>query len=249
MQTETHVQHQEVLAIIPARGGSKGLPGKNIKPLCGHPLLAYSILAAQKSKYITRIVVNTDDPEIAAVAKHYGAEVPFIRPADLAADTSTDLSVFQHAIAWHHNEEQYRPDYIIQLRPTSPLRKADWIDTAISLLHQSEADSLRVVTPAPITPYKMWRISDTEKPMQPLLQIDGIDEPYNMPRQSLPQIFWQIGTLDVIRTAIIENGSMSGKNILPFIVDAAYAADIDDLHSFIEAEKKLQQLDCLRFDG
>lgn len=247
MDTTAHQPH--ILAMIPARGGSKGLPGKNTKHLCGHPLLAYSILAAQQSTYITRIVVNTDDPVIAEIAKQYGAEVSFLRPAHLAADDSTDLDVFMHAINWYKTQEHYRPDYIIQLRPTSPLRKQGWIDEAIKNLQASTADSLRVVTPAPITPYKMWQISDASKPMQPLLQVEGMDEPYNMPRQILPPVYWQIGTLDVIRTEVIENGSMSGKHILPFIVDAQYAADIDDLNSFLETEKKMQQLDCIRFNG
>lgn len=239
---------QEILAIIPARGGSKGLPGKNTRLLCGHPLLAYSILAAQKSNLITRIIVNTDDPAIAEIAKKYGAEVPFLRPAHLAEDQSTDLSVFQHEILWHRDVEGYTADLIIQLRPTSPLRQHGWIDDAIMKLTNAEADSLRVVTPAPITPYKMWQLNGTEQPMQPLLQIENIEEPYNMPRQILPQIYWQIGTLDVIKPDVILGGSMSGKRILPFVVDTAYAADIDDLNSFIETENKIQQLDCVRFD-
>lgn len=239
----------EILAIIPARGGSKGLPGKNVRMMHQHPLIAYSILAAQKSSMITRIVVNTDHSEIADIARHYGAEVPFLRPAEFAQDTSTDLDVFRHAIAWHKQHENYRPDLVVQLRPTSPLRKAGWIDQAIDALLGTDADSLRVVTPSPITPYKMWRIHDLHAPMEPLLQLEGVDEPFNMPRQVLPQTFWQIGTLDVIRTQVIEHGSMSGRQILPFIVDHAYAADIDDLESFRNTEIKMQQLDCLRFDG
>lgn len=239
----------EILAIIPARGGSKGLPGKNIRMMHGHPLIAYSILAAQQCRQITRVVVNTDHAEIADIARRYGAEVPFLRPAEFAQDTSTDLEVFRHALEWHKANEHYRPELIVQLRPTSPLRKAGWIDHAIDSLVNSTADSLRVVTPSPITPYKMWRIQDLHAPMEPLLTVEGMDEPFNMPRQALPQTFWQIGTLDVIRTAVIENGSMSGKHILPFIVDHAYAADIDDLESFRNTEIKMQQLDCLRFDG
>lgn len=225
------------------------MPGKNIRMMHGHPLIAYSILAAQQCRQITRVVVNTDHAEIADIARHYGAEVPFMRPLELAQDNSTDLEVFGHALEWLKTNESYRPELVVQLRPTSPLRKAGWIDQAIDALLQSDADSLRVVTPSPITPYKMWRIQDLHTPMEPLLTVEGMDEPFNMPRQALPQTFWQIGTLDVIRTAVIENGSMSGKHILPFIVDHAYAADIDDLESFRNTEIKMQQLDCLRFDG
>lgn len=237
----------DILAIIPARGGSKGLPGKNIRPMSGHPLIAYSILAAQRSARITRIVVNTDDAAIAEVAVKYGAECPFMRPAELAGDTSTDLEVFMHALRWHQTYEQYRPELVVQLRPTSPLRVEGWIDSAIDQVLSNQADSLRVITPSPITPYKMWTLNSDTHTMQALLSVPGMDEPFNMPRQSLPQTYWQIGTLDVIKTSVIERGHMSGKHILPFIVDQAYAADIDDLQSFMAAEKKMQQLPCIRF--
>lgn len=237
----------DILAIIPARGGSKGLPGKNIRPMSGHPLIAYSILAAQRSTRITRIVVNTDDAAIAEVAVKYGAECPFMRPPELAGHTSTDLEVFMHALRWHQTHEQYRPELVVQLRPTSPLRVEGWIDSAIDQVLSNQADSLRVITPSPITPYKMWTLNSDTHTMQALLSVPGMDEPFNMPRQSLPQTYWQIGTLDVIKTSVIEQGHMSGKHILPFIVDQAYAADIDDLQSFMAAEKKMQQLPCIRF--
>lgn len=231
-----------IIAIIPARGGSKGLPDKNIRPLIGHPLIAYSIKAAQSSKYITRTIVSTDSPAIAEVAKKYGAELPFMRPEALAGDFSTDLEVFQHALEWMRKNENYQPDLVIQLRPTSPVRETGIIDHCIQKLIDSTADSLRVVTPSPITPYKMWTITDEKKPMQPLLQLHNIDEPYNQPRQKLPNTYWQIGMLDVIRTHIITTqNSMSGKNILPHIVPNEYAVDIDDIESFVKAEKTIKQ--------
>ena len=238
----------EILAIIPARGGSKGLPRKNILPLAGHPLIAYSIKAALESSLVTRVIVSTDNAEIAAISKRYGAEVPFIRPSEISQDMSTDLEVFQHALTWLSKTENYSPDIVIQLRPTSPIRKISLIDECIELLVVSKADSLRIVTPSPTTPYKMWCINKENSFMTPLLTIESIKEPYNEPRQRLPTIYWQIGTLDVICPQVIsQQNSMSGKNILPFIVDEFYAVDIDDIDSFKKAEGLIFLHDCIHF--
>lgn len=239
----------EVLAIIPARGGSKGLPNKNILPLLEHPLIAYSIKAAQDASLVTRIIVSTDSEEIANVAKRYGAEVPFLRPDEFAQDLSTDIEVFEHALDWLKDNEGYRPDLVVQLRPTSPVREAKMIDKCIERLRNNqEADSLRVVTPSPITPYKMWFVENEERPLIPLLKIDVFDEPYNEPRQRLPKTYWQIGTLDVIKPYVItEQKSMSGKRILPFIVDNVFAIDIDELESFNKAGEVIQKLNCVKF--
>ncbi|MBK7037799.1 MAG: acylneuraminate cytidylyltransferase family protein [Bacteroidetes bacterium] len=240
----------KILAIIPARSGSKGLPGKNIKPLLQHPLLAYSILAAQQSKLINRITVNTDSDQIAEIAKQYNAEIPFIRPGELAQDLSTDLDVFKHQLEWMKNTEGYVPDIVVQLRPTSPVRFANWIDEAIEKLISSDADSIRVVTESPLTPFKMWLINNNnDGAMEPLVSVKNIIEPYNQPRQSLPIVYWQIGTLDVIKTkTILEGGSMSGKKILSYIVDKKYAIDIDDVASFYKAEELIQYNECIKFD-
>jgi CMP-N,N'-diacetyllegionaminic acid synthase len=241
----------EILAIIPARGGSKGLPGKNIRLLSGHPLIAYSILAAQQSKQVTRIIVSTDDEAIASVAKQYGAELPFIRPSEFAQDLSTDFEVFTHALQWLKKNENYIPDYIVQLRPTSPVRLNGMIDACIcKMLEHPGADSLRIITEAPVTPYKMWIATGNNKPMQPLLKLDGVNEPYNMPRQNLPKVYWQIGTLDIIKTSVItEQKMMSGKTVLPHIVPAYLAVDIDEVSSFEKAANVIAQYDCIKFDN
>lgn len=240
----------KILAIIPARSGSKGLPGKNTKPLLQHPLLAYSILAAQQSKLINRITVNTDSEQIADIAKQYNAEIPFIRPAELAEDLSTDLDVFKHQLDWMKKTEAYIPDIVVQLRPTSPVRFSNWIDEAIEKLISGDADSIRVVTESPLTPFKMWLVNNNnDGAMEPLVTLKEINEPYNQPRQSLPVVYWQIGTLDVIKTKTISEGnSMSGKKILPFIVDKKFAIDIDDVASFYKAEELIQYNDCIKFD-
>lgn len=239
----------EVLAIVPARGGSKGLPNKNILPLLGHPLIAYSIQAAKESSLVSRVLVSTDSPVIAEVSKKYGANVPFIRPAELAADLSRDLEVFQHALQWLDKNEGYKPDLVIQLRPTSPVRPKGLLDDAITRLNKSDADSLRIVTASPITPYKMWFVDNETSIMRPLLSLDGVAEPFNEPRQSLPKTYWQIGTLDVIRPEVILNkNSMSGQRILPYVVGNELAVDIDDLQSFKKAEEVITSGHYVRFE-
>lgn len=244
------MQALNILAIIPARGGSKGLPGKNIRPLLNHPLIAYSILAAQQSKWVTRTIVTTDDDAIAAVAKQYGAELPFKRPAEFAQDLTTDFETFTHALNWLKENENYVPDYVVQLRPTSPVRLVGMIDECIQkMLDNPQADSLRVITPSPITPYKMWVVEDENKPMQPLMPSPDIDEFYNQPRQILPKTYWQIGALDVIKTKVItEQKQMSGKIILPHIIPNDFAIDIDDISSFDKAATVITQNNCIKFN-
>jgi len=239
----------EVLAIIPARGGSKGLPGKNIKPLLGHPLIAYSILAAHQSKLITRTIISTDDNTIVEIAKQYGADVPFMRPAEIAQDLSIDFEVFSHALNWLRLHENYIPDLVIQLRPTSPVRLNGLIDECIQKLDDHpEADSLRIITESPVTPYKMWVVEDEHKPMKPLLQLDGVKEPFNRLRQTLPKVYWQIGTLDVIRTKVItEMKMMSGNTILYHILPPTLAVDIDDMNSFEKAANVILNNNCVKF--
>ncbi len=226
----------DVLALIPARGGSKGLPGKNVAPFLGRPLIGWSVRAALESTTITRTIVTTDDDSIARVARDAGAEVPFIRPSELAGDGVLDLPVFQHALAWLDDNEGYRPDLVVQLRPTSPIRPPGLIDRAVETLRADvKAHSLRAVCPAPCTPYKMWRIDDGV--LTPLLE-SAVPEHWNAPRQKLPEAYWQIGTIDVIRTTTItELGSMSGTRIVPLLVDAGIAADIDDRTSLDWAEQ------------
>jgi len=118
----------KVLALVPARGGSKGIPRKNIRDFAGHPLIAYSIAAGLHAALVNRVIVSTDDEEIAEVARQYGAEAPFLRPAEFAQDQSLDLPVFQHALEWLAEKENYHPDVVVQLRPTSPVRPPGFVD-------------------------------------------------------------------------------------------------------------------------
>lgn len=229
----------EVLAIIPARGGSKGIPRKNIRPFAGYPLIAWSIAAARQSELVTRTLVSTDDAEIASIARTFGAETPFLRPAEFAQDQTTDLPVFEHAIQWLAENEDYHPGVVIQLRPTSPIRPPGLVDKAIkTLLAHLDADCVRGVVPAGQNPHKMWRLTGGEDaPMKNLLEVDGIAEPYNAPRQVLPPIYWQTGHVDAIREAtILEMKSMSGNVIYPLVIDPHYAVDLDNLYDWAKYE-------------
>jgi len=234
----------EILAIIPARGNSKSIPKKNIREFAGFPMIAFSIAAAKQSRYVTRVIISTDNEEIAQIAKDFGAEVPFMRPDELALDNTLDYPVIEHALLWLAEKENYHPDYVIQLRPTSPIRPKSMVDDAVELmLAHPEADSVRGVVPSAQNPYKMWFI-DQEGRMQPILHVDGIREPYNAPRQDLPDTFWQTGHIDVIRAEMILNKkSLTGDVILPLMVDPRYSVDIDTLLDWERAEANI--LECM----
>ena len=228
----------ETLALIPARGGSKGIPRKNIRRFAGYPLIAWSIAAAKRSSLVTRVIVSTDDEEIASVAREWGAEVPFLRPAELAQDNTTDLPVFEHALKWLEDVEGYRPEIMVQLRPTSPIRPMTMVDDAISILiDHKDADCVRGVVPAGQNPFKMWQFKSADEPLHPLLKVDGIAEPYNAPRQALPPVYWQTGHIDAIRVSTIsQKKSLTGDVIYPLVIDPNYTVDIDTLADWVKYE-------------
>lgn len=234
------VERREVLAIIPARGGSKSIPRKNIRNFAGYPLIAYSIAAGKAAKNVTRLLVSTDDEEIASIAKDYGAEIPFLRPTELSQDDTPDLPVFQHALSWLEENEGYHPDILVQLRPTSPLRRTIHIDHAVQrLLEHPEADSVRTVCVPFQNPYKMWRVGE-DGFLHALLTFD-IPEPYNLPRQALPDVYWQTGYVDAVWVDTIqEKNSMTGDNILPLIIGAEEWIDIDSPDDWRRAERLLE---------
>ena len=212
---------------------------KNIALLAGKPLIAYSIEVVARSELITRVVVSTDSEQIRDVSLKCGAEVPFLRPAELAEDDTTDLPVFVHALQWLDEHEGYRPDIVVHIRPTTPLRRVNDVDKAISaLIEDPHADSVRGVSPPLQNPFKMWTLG--EPYLQPLIDI-GIPEPYNQPRQKLPMVYWQTGYVDVMRAStLIEQSSMTGKRILPYIVESQFVVDIDQPFSLRLAELILE---------
>jgi YrbI family 3-deoxy-D-manno-octulosonate 8-phosphate phosphatase len=227
----------KVLALVPARGGSKSIPHKNLKLFAGHPLVAFSIAAGLQSNTVDRVIVSTDDPDIAQAAQLYGAEVPFMRPSELAQDDTPDFPVFEHALRWLEEKEGFRPDVVVQLRPTTPVRPPWTVTRAVEiLLEHPDADSVRGVVPSGQTPYKMWRVDDAGR-LSPLLDSD-LPEPYNQPRQALPPTYWQTGHVDAIRLATLtQKHSMSGDVILPLLLDPSYTVDIDTQRDWVRAEE------------
>lgn len=226
-----------VLAVIPARAGSKSVPHKNIREIGGKPMLAHSIAHAQESKHINRIIVSTDSVTYADIAKQYGAEVPFLRPAEYATDTSLDYDVFYHALTWLKEQENYVPDVVVQLRPTYPIRNVKDIDAMIEMLMENpEADSVRSMSKATEIPYKMWLVQSEKDAsnshsglgrVKPLLT--DIEECYNMPRQALPQAYYQNACIDVFRAdVVLEQHSMSGKVILGYEMTENYDIDTEE---------------------
>ena len=227
------------MALIPARGGSKSIPMKNIAPLAGRPLIAYSIEVALRCRRVSRVIVSTDSEEIRQTSLSCGAEAPFLRPADLGQDDTPDLPVFVHALEWLADNEGYRPEIVVHVRPTTPLRKPENVDEAIeALLEDPGADSVRAVSPPLQNPFKMWRMGDPY--LEPLIDI-GIPEPYNQPRQKLPPAYWQTGYIDVMRAAtILQKGSMTGERILPYLMEEQFVVDIDQPFSLKLAEFLLE---------
>ena len=232
----------EILALIPARGGSKGIPRKNIRLFAGYPLIAYTIAAALQAETVTRIIVSTEDEEIAEVARKYGADTPFMRPVELAADQTTDLPVFQHALNWLAEHENYHPEIVLHLHATSPFRPLGFVDRAVRLLQDDpDAECVRSVVSPGQNPYKMWRIDAQSGRLLSLITVQGIDEPYNYPRQSLPAVYLQTGHANAIRPATILGGSMTGKAILPLIIDARYDVDMDTIADWERGEWVMAQ--------
>lgn len=230
----------EVLALIPARGGSKSIPRKNIRSFAGHPLMAYSIAAGLAAERVSRVIVSTDDEEIAGVARRYGAETPFLRPAECSQDQTPDLPVFQHALEWLAEHENYHPEIVVQLRPTSPFRRVAHIDGAVyRLIERPEADAVRAVCVPFQNPYKMWRI-EPDGFMRPLMDTP-FREPYNMPRQALPEAYWQTGYVDAAwADTILTKNSMTGERILPLVIDPSEWIDIDSPDDWRRAERLLE---------
>src|SRR3989338_7689954 len=220
----------EILGIIPARGGSKVIPRKNIRLLFGKPLILWTIEECKKSKCLTRFIISTDDEEIAQIAKGAGAEVPFLRPKEISQDFSADVEFFLHALNFLKEKENYEPDIVLRLPPTSPLRTAKHIDDGIeTLLKLPEADSVRPIIPAPKHPYKMWKIKDGTSYIEPFLpeSFTGMSDAQMAPRQSLPKAYIHTGAMDVVRTKTIrEKNSTAGKTVGYFFMQPEDSVNI-----------------------
>ena len=226
-----------ILCIIPARSGSKGIPNKNIKLFHNKPLLAWSIIQAQKSKHQMKIIVSTDSEDYANIAKEYGAQVPFLRPKDLSEDLSIDLEFIQFTINKLKIEENYIPDIILQLRPTSPNRSIKILDECLDIFIKNfeNYDSLRTVVEVDKTPYKMYSIENNN--LIPLFDnINNLKESFNQPRQILPKSYLHNGYIDILKTSLLKDNIISGKKIYPFIMKKEDNIDIDNLDDWIQSE-------------
>jgi len=217
----------KILTIIPARGGSKGIKLKNLTKINGKPLVGFSIEHSLASKLINRTIVSTDNEEIAKVSEEYGAEIPIFRSKELAGDNILDLPVFEHMLNYLKEEENYEPEIVVHLRPTSPYRKVEWIDSAIELLiKNTSADSIRSVSEPSQHPYRIFEIKN--KFLFPLMH-DRHPEPYLLRRQDLPKMFYYNCVIDVTKPSTIFNKkSMTGNKILPYIMETEDSIDIDN---------------------
>jgi N-acylneuraminate cytidylyltransferase len=231
-----------VLALVPARGGSKGIPRKNLQLLGGKPLVALAVETGRAARLVSRVLCSTDDPEIANAARAAGGEVPFLRPPDLALDTSEDWPVFMHALDFLAREDNWVPDLVVNLRPTSPMRRPSHVDDAIQLLLDTGADSVKAVCLARQHPHKMW-----------LRQPDGHIEPFlktplrlargpDVPRAQLEDVYWQNGVVDVTRREVIlEQKTLIGRRVAGLVTEPADSIDIDTPLDLALAELILQQ--------
>lgn len=221
------------LGVIPARGGSKGIPGKNLAPLAGLPLLQYTIRASQGSRHLTRTILSSDDPEILSVGRALGVEVPFVRPKELATDTASSVTVVLHALKFVEETEAGRYDFVCLLQPTCPLRTASDIDNAIEMLAQSDADAVvslsRVEEPHPM---KMMLVSD--QVIHPLFP-DKWHE--HLRRQELPPVFSLNGGIYCVRReTLLDHNSLWGKKTLAYTMPADRSINIDSIHDLKTAE-------------
>lgn len=238
----------KVLGVIPARGGSKSIPLKNIALLAGKPLIYYTIREAKKSQLLDAFIVSTDDPNIAGVARRYGADVPFLRPKRLAGDKSPDVGFFKHALDWVEKHRGWRPDIIVNLRPTAPLRLAEDIDRAISLMAKTGCDSVRTVSaPNPFNPFKMWRfVAAKEGIMEPLIKTAHYTKlGTDVPRQLLPQVYWQNGFVDATRVKFIKRGIVYGRDVRGVVIDSRRNVDLDEPKDLKRAELLMREFKLL----
>jgi CMP-N,N'-diacetyllegionaminic acid synthase len=219
----------KVLGIIPARGGSKGIPLKNIALLAGKPLLYYTLKAAKESKLLDAFIVSTDNVLIAEEARKLGADVPFMRPKKFARDQSFDIEYLQHAVTWLEKNRGWRPEIVVILYPTAPLRIAVDIDRVVGLMLKTGCDSVKTISLPDNNPFKMWRMKeDGSGKMLPLIRTKYYPTIGTLvPRQLLPTVYWQNGLVNATRLKFIHKGKVYGPDIRGVVTDPHQAVDID----------------------
>lgn len=230
----------KVLAIIPARGGSKGLPRKNILDLCGKPMIAYSVEAALKSKYVDRVVVSTEDEEIATIARRYGAEVPFMRPDELAQDKTPGMDPILYTVERLSREFFYYPDYILLLQPTSPLRTAVHIDEAIDLLFENKRTFDSLISVTELEHPVLWN-----KVIGPSGQMKDYvkhDKRFAQLRQEIDKVYRLNGAIYIAKTdVLLETKDFETDRTMGYVMDRLSSVDIDTKIDFKWAEFLMQK--------
>jgi CMP-N,N'-diacetyllegionaminic acid synthase len=238
-----------IVSITCARAGSKGVPGKNLRPLLGKPLIAHTIEAAQASRYLDERMVSTDCPEIAAVAEQWGAWVPFLRPAKLAQDATPQIAVIRHVVTWLIEWGADGFDAIVTLQPTTPMRTSEQIDAAIELFFREQADCVLGVAPAEHSPYWMFTVRDRR--LHPLINSGEV----RTARQSLPPVYRATGSVYVNRTHhLLRPGPTSavplwelGDRVVPLVIEDPLAGfDLDTELDFVVLEALLRERESLR---
>lgn len=222
-----------ILGVIPARGGSKGVPGKNIKKLGGKPLLAYTAEAANHSALLFQTLLSTDDDEIAEVGRGLGLQVPFIRPAELALDTTPTVPVLQHAVRFLE-AQGLKIDAVCLLQVTSPFREPGLIDQAITKFIQSDADSLVTVLNVPHELNPHWTF---EADSSGFLKISTGEEELITRRQNLPNAYYRDGSIYLVKKDVLLNGSLYGARMTYLLNDPKYYVNIDTIEDWNKAEK------------
>ncbi|OGT98240.1 MAG: hypothetical protein A2X80_06720 [Geobacteraceae bacterium GWB2_52_12] len=222
---------ETILTLITARGGSKGVPRKNICPLAGKPLIAWTIEAARQSTLNSRIIVSTDDPEIADVSKEFGAEAPFLRPAEFATDSATSESVIEHTLSWLAQHDDFSPDLILLLQPTSPFRTSDDIDNAYKILQQENADALVSVT-TNTRPVQWLRLINEEGFLADLGIGSRIDR-----RQDAELLYELNGGIYLIHTDVfLKERTLYPERTIPYVMPPERSLDIDNELDFLIAD-------------
>ncbi len=226
----------KIMALIPARAGSKRVKNKNINNLGGTPLIGHKIKAALESKYINKIIVSTDSEEIRAVAESFGLRVPFLRPSEISGDNSTELEFHQHALKWLSENENYVPDLIVNLYPTSPFVSSKTIDLAIKkIIENSDSDSLRSVVKCSEHPYKMW-IEKDEKYLEPFIKSEDDNTP-TLSYHLLPKVYIQNACIYITKPETINKYKTTiGKKVLSFKMNEIESFDINTELDFMIAD-------------
>jgi N-acylneuraminate cytidylyltransferase len=230
-----------IVALIPARSGSKRVPDKNIRPLAGHPLIAYSIAAALQSGIFDAVIVSTDSKRYADIARHYGAEIPFLRPAKIAGDTSPDIEWVEHMLSELRQDGRDYDCFSI-LRPTSPFRLPETIRRAWEeFLAEDGVDSLRAVEKCQQHPGKMWIVRG--KRMMPLLPMGPEEQPWHSSQYpSLPEVFVQNASLEIARSKVVlEDRTIAGNVLMPFFSNDVEGFDVNSEYDWQLAEHMVQK--------